>query len=37
MESFEIVSEITDIETIAIASSNDEASRLRRQYGQGRW
>jgi hypothetical protein len=30
---FEIISEITDIETIAIESSIDEVSRLRRQYG----
>jgi hypothetical protein len=37
MEPFEIISEITDIETIAIESSIDEVSRLRRQYGQGRW
>jgi hypothetical protein len=37
MEPFDIISEITDIETIAIESSIDEAARLRKQYGQGRW
>ncbi len=37
MESFEIISEITDIETIAVESSIDEVSRLRKQYGHGRW
>jgi hypothetical protein len=37
MEPFEIISEISDIETIAVESSIDEISRLRRQYGQGRW
>ncbi len=37
MGNFEIISEITDIETIAIDSSINEVSRLRKQYGQGRW
>jgi hypothetical protein len=37
MEPFEIISEITDIETIAVESSIHELSRLRKQYGQGRW
>jgi hypothetical protein len=37
VEPFEIISEITHIETIAIESSIDEISRLRKQYGQGRW
>ena len=37
MEPFEIISEITDIEIIAIDSSIDEVSRLRKQYGQARW
>ena len=37
MEPFEIISEITHIETIAIESSIEEISRLRKQYGQGRW
>ena len=37
MEPFEIISEITDIEIIAIDSSIDVVSRLRKQYGQARW
>ena len=34
---FEIVSEITDIETIAISSSIRELRRLRKVHGAGRW
>lgn len=34
---FEIVGEITDIETIAIGSSIREVARLRKVYGAGRW
>jgi hypothetical protein len=34
---FEIVSEITDIETIAIGSGVRDRARLRKQYGRGRW
>jgi hypothetical protein len=34
---FEIVGEISDIETIAIGSSISEIARLRRVYGRGRW
>jgi hypothetical protein len=37
VEPFEIIGEITDIKTIAVESSIDELSRLRREYGQGRW
>jgi len=37
MKSFEIISEITDIETIAVDNSIREILRLRKQYGQGRW
>jgi hypothetical protein len=37
MEPFEIFGEITDIEVIAIESSIDEITRLRKQYGQSRW
>lgn len=37
MESFEIISEITDIETIAAGHAIHEISRLRKQYGHGRW
>jgi len=33
----EIVSEITDIEIVAVGSSIREIGRLRRMYGQGRW
>ena len=34
---FEIVGPITDVETIATVRSIRQLSRLRRQYGQGRW
>jgi hypothetical protein len=34
---FEIVGEISDIETIAIGSSISKIARLRRVYGRGRW
>ena len=34
---FEIIGEITDIETIAIGSKIREIARLRRQFGKGRW
>ena len=34
---FEIVGPITDVETIAVGRSIRELSRLRRQYGRGRW
>src|SRR5437867_11268200 len=34
---FEIVGEITSIETIASGTGVRERARLRRQYGQGRW
>ncbi len=34
---FEIIGEITDIETIAIGSSIRDIARLRKQYGRGRW
>ena len=37
MTSFEIVSEITDIENIAVGRSLKERARLRKQYGAGRW
>lgn len=35
--SFEIISEITEIETIAIGSNIRDVARLRRMYGKGRW
>ena len=34
---FEIISEITDIETIAIGTGIRDRVRLRKQYGRGRW
>ena len=34
---FEIVSEITDVETIAAGTSVRDRARLRKQYGRGRW
>lgn len=34
---FEIIGEITNIETIAIGSSIREVARLRKVYGFGRW
>jgi len=37
MEPFEIITEVTEIETIAIESSIDELARLRSEYGHGRW
>lgn len=35
--SFEIVGEITQIEPIAVSTSIRDISRLRKQYGEGRW
>ena len=35
--SFEIIGEITAIETIAVGSGIREVKRLRKQYGKGRW
>jgi hypothetical protein len=34
---FEIVSEITDIETIAVGNGVRDRARLRKQHGRGRW
>ena len=34
---FEIVSEITGIETIATGTGVRDRARLRKQYGRGRW
>lgn len=34
---FEVVGEIVDVETIAVASGIREVGRLRRTYGPGRW
>ena len=37
MPSFEIISEIIDIEPIAIGGSVRDRARLRKQYGSSRW
>lgn len=34
---FEIIGEITNIETIAVGSAIRDIARLQKQYGQGRW
>ncbi|HKC62385.1 MAG TPA: hypothetical protein VKB86_02050 [Pyrinomonadaceae bacterium] len=34
---FEIISEIREIETIAVGSRIRDIARLRRMYGKGRW
>ncbi len=34
---FEIIGEITDIETIAVGNSIRDLARLRETYGPGRW
>ena len=34
---FEILGEITQIETFAVGSSIREVTRLRKRYGRGRW
>jgi hypothetical protein len=34
---FDIIGEITDIETIAVGSRIRDIKRLRKQYGKGRW
>jgi hypothetical protein len=35
--SFELISEITDIEVIATGSAIQDLARLRKQYGRGKW
>jgi hypothetical protein len=37
MKPFEIISEITDVEPIAVGKSVRDRARLRKQYGPGRW
>jgi len=37
MASFEIISDITDIEVIALGKSIRDLPRLRKLYGDGRW
>lgn len=34
---FEIIGEVTEIETIAVGSGIRDIARLRRVYGRGRW
>jgi hypothetical protein len=34
---FEIIGEITDVETIAVGSGIRDIARLRKAYGRGRW
>jgi len=34
---FQIISEITDVETIAVGSRIRDLGRLRKLYGKGRW
>lgn len=34
---FEIISEIAEIEIIAVGSSSRDSERLQEQYGKGRW
>jgi hypothetical protein len=34
---FEVIGEITEVETIATGSSIRDIARLRRAYGRGRW
>jgi hypothetical protein len=34
---FELVSEITNVETIAAGTGVRDRARLRKQYGRGRW
>ena len=34
---FELISDITDIETIAVGNHIRDITRLRRRYGRGRW
>ena len=37
MKAFEIISDISEIETIAVGKAIRELARLRRHYGLGRW
>jgi hypothetical protein len=37
MESFDIVSEISEIETIAVGNAIRDLTRLQKYYGRGRW
>ena len=37
MKPFDIISDITDIETLAVGSAIRDIARLRKRYGPGRW
>lgn len=37
MDSFEILTEVTEIEVIAVGNSIRDLARLRKTYGDGRW
>ncbi|RJR19819.1 MAG: hypothetical protein C4582_09910 [Desulfobacteraceae bacterium] len=37
MKPFEVLSELTNIEVIAVGSAIRDIARLQKQYGQGRW
>lgn len=37
MKSFEIITEISEIETIATGNAIRDLARLRKHYGRGRW
>lgn len=37
MKLFEVISDITGIQTIAVGKSIQDLARLRKQYGPGRW
>ena len=37
MKPFEVISDITEIETIAVGAAIHDLARLRKQYGPGRW
>ena len=37
MKPFEVISDITDIEAIAVGPAIRDLARLRKQYGPGRW
>lgn len=37
MKPFEVISDITGIETIAVGAAIHDLARLRKEYGPGRW
>jgi hypothetical protein len=37
MLSFEVIGDITEVETVAVGKSIRDLRRLQRQYGKGRW